>query len=244
MSTYIHNSSLLEEAQIWNCKLYAKGYTSRNSFNNKELPVEVDICELMSNRAVLFPLLSKPMSHFMFNPADIKGCSKDDKKVMYSIIQNMCKAAGFDASPTGNCSKKADKFKLASLEFACKHRQKNKRNGTWNDDSCPFRLRVFCYRGDECWYLSPQTYNDHIHPSLHKGHHQLMPQDVCTPLNSIGQNEIKCKKQSNNQEHYAKVMAQMKDIVKVCEGDEDLWNDFHNSLNDILIHVTRIKCKK
>jgi hypothetical protein len=128
----------------------------------------------MLNQAVLCPLLVQPMSNFMFDPKGIKGCSKECIKVMYRIIQNMCKAAGLYVSPTQNCSKKGDKFKLASLEFACEHHQRNKSSGAWNEDCCPFHLCVFCYRGDDCWYLSPQTYNDHHHhPSLHKGHHQL-----------------------------------------------------------------------
>lgn len=52
------------------------------------------------------------------------------------------------------------------------------------------------------------------------------------------------KKHSTNQEHYGKLMAQVKDIVKVCEGDEDIWQYCHNAFNDILLQITRDKCKK
>jgi hypothetical protein len=47
------------------------------------------------------------------------------------------------------------------------------------------------------------------------------------------------KKGINNQQHYNTVMTQVKDIVKVCEGNEALWNDVHARLNELLLHVTK-----
>ena len=198
---YSNYCSLVDSSKTWHCELHAKGYVSQPSLDKNGLPIEVpvdaNLCQLMSNCAVICPLLSYPMSHFMFNPRDVKGCTKDSINKMYNLVQTICKEAGFYASPTNACSRKPDQYKHALLEFACEHKKK-KGHSTENEITCPFRIRVFCFKGNECWYLSPQTVYTSCPPSLHQGHHRLMAKDVRTPLNAIDHHDIQLAMQCND----------------------------------------------
>jgi hypothetical protein len=89
-----------------------------------------------------------------------------------------------------------------------------------------------CYTGDRN--------TDMFDPSVENENICEIDNDDCNNKNTptLPTNPLrKQKKDSTNQEHYGRLLAQMKDNFKVCKGDEDLWNYCHNSLNDILLQV-------
>lgn len=193
------NESLAVEnksPQAWHCRLYAKGYVSRASFDQGEEALEVDLCQLVSNKAVLFPLLVDPMSNFMFDPKEVRGCSQESITKIYNLIQQTCKNAGFYASPSQRCCRKPTNKFLATLDFCCEYnkpcrevkrppplRKRSNKRPSCPENRCPFRIRVFCYRGDQCWYLYPRSvYQCENVPSLHIGHRQLDPEDIRRPI--------------------------------------------------------------
>jgi hypothetical protein len=79
----------LQDSQTWYCKLIAKGYVSKESYKNCKNPDEVDICPLMSNQCLPLPwepLLANPLSHFMFDPKEVKGFSQESISRMINLI--------------------------------------------------------------------------------------------------------------------------------------------------------------
>mmetsp|Transcript_2677 Transcript_2677/g.4989 ORF Transcript_2677/g.4989 Transcript_2677/m.4989 type:complete len:132 (+) Transcript_2677:1715-2110(+) len=69
----------------WHCPMYAKGYVSRPSFIKGDEAAQVDLCQLISKHAVLFPILVDPMS-----PPSPRCCRKSTMKKMLAVIDFVC----------------------------------------------------------------------------------------------------------------------------------------------------------
>jgi hypothetical protein len=188
---------LAEDQRTWNCSLLAKGYTSQTDIQAKQDAEEVDICPFMRYGATMYPSISMdPLSYFMFDPKEVQGSSKDNILKMQQFIQSICREGGFYASPTNHCVRKPGKKYLALLELKCEHNQPvlpqdktvlsvprhiRTKKPLSEEDKCPFVIRVFCHKRDSCWYLNSLPRHHSCDPCLHKGHHKLMPCDICIP---------------------------------------------------------------
>ena len=140
-------------------------------------------------------------SNFMFDPSVYRG--PEAYKDLSKAIQMACKNSGFKTS-RGSSSRATQKGNiLAFLHIICEHgresvtalRQQNKSlkyktsRPMTDVERCPFVLKVFCANHDGCWYLQP-TYENHSESCVHKGHVQLMPEDVHTPLNQLDEDAL------------------------------------------------------
>jgi hypothetical protein len=151
------------------------------------------------------------LSNFMSDPSVYSG--PEAYTELSKAIQMACKNSGFKTSGGSTCRPKPRGNRLASLHFICERGRKsvtalkqhnilkcNTSRPMSEEERCPFQLKVFCAKHDNCWYLQP-TYENHSASCVRKGRVQLLPEEVHTPLNHPDENALELALQMHHEDY-------------------------------------------
>ena len=174
------------------------------------------------------------MSNFKFDPNEFKGAAA------YTDIKDKlvekCKAAGFFLTSTKHCYKKPIRSgtRLAYLHLVCEHNKPsieelsieiqeefssappNTRRTTrplLAKDRCPFHIRIFCNKKDECWYLLASHVPSCIPQACaHRGHPPLPPESVRTVITNLDEDALELALQCSLLSLDNSVIAQLMNV--------------------------------
>ena len=198
--TAVYNDvqGILATCNLWKSVIHFKGIVQPNTL----VASEHNLSDFMHDPGFMGYSFPAVLSNFMFDPSVYNG--PEAYTDLSKAIQMACKNSGFKTSRGSTCRPKPRGKKLASLHFICEHGRKSvtalkQQNISLKyktsrpmseEEQCPFQLKVFCAKHDRCWYLQP-TYENHSASCVHKGHVQLLPEKVRTPLNQPDENALK-----------------------------------------------------